>query len=266
MTASISRTAESVASTPRIGALPGVGGLFRKELMEWRRARRTWVVLVVTALFMTLTALNAWLQSALPADVTEGAPVPIFDPLANLIGSVGSQIFAVAAIFAVMGLIVAERESGILAWTASKPVSRSGIWLAKFGASIGVLWIVAGIIPLAATVGLVFAIYGSLPITPIVIMAIGMGMSIAFFVAVSLAASTVVTSQAAVAGIALGAMFLPQIMGLVVPAEFLPTSIVSWAIATATEGVPTIATPLVWAGTIAALAAFSLRRMERMEL
>jgi ABC-type transport system involved in multi-copper enzyme maturation permease subunit len=266
MTASFSRTAESVSSVPRIGALPGFGGLFRKELKEWRRARRTWVVMVITALFMTLAALNAWLQSVLPADVTEDAAAPIFDPMANLIGSVGSQIFAVAAIFAVMGLIVAERESGILAWTASKPVSRSGIWLAKFGSSIGILWIVAGIIPLAATVALIFTLYGPVAFAPVAVMAIGTGLSIGFYVAVSLAASTVVTSQAAVAGIALGAMFLPQLFGIVVPAEFLPTSILPWTIAAATEGVPTLVTPLVWFVTIVVLVAFSLRRMERMEL
>ena len=266
MTATISSNVGAVASAPRFGVLPGFGGLFRKELREWRRARRTWVVLLMSGLFMMLTALNAWLQSALPADATEGAAPPIFDPMANLIGSVGSQIFAVAAVFAVMSLIVGERESGLLAWTASKPVSRSGIWLAKFSSSVGILWLVAGIIPLAATVALILAIYGPVAIGPVLVMGVGTGLSIAFFVAVSLAASTVVTSQAAVAAIALGAMFLPQLLGIVVPAEFLPTSILPWTIAAATEGVPTVVTPVVWAATIAVLTVFSLRRMERMEL
>ena len=83
---------------------------------------------------------------------------------------------AIAAIFAVMGLIVGERESGTLAWTASKPVSRSAIWLSKFGVSTAVLWVAAGLIPLAATVALVIALYGPVPAGAVAIMAIGIAM------------------------------------------------------------------------------------------
>lgn len=110
-------------------------------------------------------ALNSWLQANVrPADPSQGVQDPIVDPTMNLVGVVSSQVFAVAAIFAVMSLIVAERESRTLAWTASKPVSRSAIWLAKFAVSAVVLWVAAGLIPLAATVALVLALYGPLPL------------------------------------------------------------------------------------------------------
>jgi ABC-type transport system involved in multi-copper enzyme maturation permease subunit len=268
MTATVSTVRTDVAGrTASAGMLAGFGGLFRKELMEWRRARRTWIVLLVSGAFMTLSALNSWLQSVLPADVTEGAPAPIFDPMANLGQGVASQIFVVAAIFAVMALITAERESGTLAWTASKPVSRSAIWLSKLVASSAVLWVVAAIVPLVATVALVLAIYGPLPVMPLVIIAVGMGMATALYIAVALAASTVVTSQAAVAGIAIGFMFLPQLLGLVVPSiELMPQSILVWSIMTAVGEPAGFLTVVSWAVTVAALVAFSFRRMERMEL
>jgi ABC-type transport system involved in multi-copper enzyme maturation permease subunit len=260
-------TSPAAAGASSVGFLPGFGGLLRKELTEWRRGRRTWIVLLISAAFMILTAVNAWLQSALPDEATEGAPAPVLDPFMNLIAGVSSQIFVVAAIFAVMAIITAERESGTLAWTASKPVSRSAIWLSKFVASSAVLWVVAAIIPLTATVALVLALYGSLSVIPVVILAIGMGMAISLYVAVALAASTVVTSQAAVAAIAIGFMFLPQFLGLIVlNMELLPQSVLQWSMLTAAGEAASLVTVVSWGVTIAALVAFSVRRMERMEL
>ena len=268
MTATVSTPrSEVTGSTVSQGVLPGFGGLIRKEFTEWRRSRRVWVVFLVSALFMTLAALNTWLQSVLPEEAREGAEAPILDPLMILVQSVSAQIFVVAAIFAVMALVTAERESGTLAWTASKPVSRGGIWLAKFSVSSAVLWIAAGIVPMAATVGLVLALYGPVPVLPVVVMTLGVGLSILLYVAVALAASTVVTSQAAVAAIAIGFMFLPQILGLLMPSpEFLPQSILAWSVAAGVGEPAGFITPVVWAVTVAGLVAFSLRRMERIEL
>src|SRR5918996_6123846 len=94
----------ALGRTDRLGLLPGFGGLLRKELTEWRRSRRIWVVFLVSALFMTLSALNSWLQTNLPAEAGDAALTPITDPMLILVGAVSSQLFAVAAIFAVMGL------------------------------------------------------------------------------------------------------------------------------------------------------------------
>ncbi|MGH2446611.1 MAG: ABC transporter permease [Candidatus Limnocylindria bacterium] len=265
MTAIVSSPAAAGASS--VGSLPGFGGLLRKELTEWRRGRRTWIVFLISAAFMTLTALNTWLQANLPDEATQGAPAPILDPFMNLVTGVSSQIFVVAAIFAVMAIITAERESGTLAWTASKPVSRSAIWLSKFVASSVVLWVVAAIIPLIATVALVLALYGPLSAAPVLILAVGMGMAIALYVAVALTASTLVTSQAAVAGIAIGFMFLPQFLGLIVPnMEFLPQSILQWSMLSAASETTSFVTVVSWAVTVIALVSFSVRRMERLEL
>ena len=265
MTAIASTSAAAGASS--VGFLAGFGGLLRKELTEWRRGRRTWIVFLISAAFMTLTALNTWLQANLPEEATVGAPAPVLDPFMNLVTGVSSQIFVIAAIFAVMALITAERESGTLAWTASKPVSRSAIWLSKFVASSAVLWLVAAILPLAATVMLVLALYGPLPVLPVVILAIGMGMAIVLYVAVALAASTIVSSQAAVAGIAIGFIFLPQFLGVIVPStEFLPQSILQWSMLTAAGESAGIVTVVSWAVTVVALVAIAMRRMERLEL
>ena len=255
------------AGAQRAPRLPGFGALAAKELTEWRRSRRIWVVLAVSGLFMALTALNAWLQATfLPADGSPGVPQPILDPVQNLIGAVGGQIFVVAAVFASMGLLAIERENGTLAWTFSKPVSRASVWLSKLGVAVAVLWIVAGIVPLLATVVLVTVLYGAFPLAPVGFMVLGIGMAVALFVAIVLAASTAVSGQAAVAAIAIGAIFLPQLVGLLVPAELLPTSILQWALATAVGAGPSVVTVVVWAVAVAVLVAFALRRMDRLEL
>ena len=265
MTAIVSTPAATGASS--VGFLAGFGGLLRKELTEWRRGSRTWIVFLVSAAFMTLTALNTWLQANLPEEAIEGAPAPVLDPFMNLLTGVSSQIFVIAAIFAVMALITAERESGTLAWTASKPVSRSAIWVSKFVASSAVLFVAAAVLPLVATVILVLALYGPLPVLPVVVLAIGMGMAIVLYVAVALTASTSVSSQAAVAGIAIGFIFLPQFLGVIVPnMEFLPQSILQWSMLTAAgESVGTV-TVVYWVVTVVALVATAGRRMERLEL
>jgi hypothetical protein len=92
-------------------------------------------------------------------------------------------------------------------------------------------------------------------------------MSIALFGAIVLAASTIVTSQAAVAAIGLAAVFLPQVLGAIVPiGPYLPTSILEWTLVTASGQSAELATPIVWAATVVFLVAFAARRMERMDL
>ncbi|HEU5325492.1 MAG TPA: ABC transporter permease subunit [Candidatus Limnocylindria bacterium] len=253
--------------TNSTGFLPGFGALVRRELTEWRRARRTWVVFLVSTVFLTLGSLNSWLISHLPADVTEGAEAPNLDPLANFLGPITTHVFVITAIFAMIAIIAAERESGTLAWTASKPVSRSAIWMSKFASASGVLWVVAGVLPLAAAVAVVVVLYGAVPVTTIAAVALGMAMIIVLYTAVALAASTVVTSQAAVAGITLVVISVaPMIAQLLPDPTMMPTSILDWSVRLGVGQATSIVSVIGWGVTVAALVAFSLRRMERLEL
>jgi ABC-type transport system involved in multi-copper enzyme maturation permease subunit len=268
MTASISTTRPTTAvTTSSFGLMPGFGALARRELAEWRRARRSWIVFLVSGVFLTFGALNSWLITQLPADITEGGEVPNLDPIMNFLGPITTHVFVIAAIFAVIALIAAERESGTLAWTASKPVSRSAIWLSKFATATGVMWVVAGLLPLAASVAVVNVLYGPVPVTTIAAVAVGMGMVIAIYVAVALTASTLVTSQAAVAGITFAVISVAPMLAQFLPdPTFMPTSILDWSVRLGV-GEPVSIVPVIgWAATIGAMVAFSLRRMERMEL
>lgn len=265
MTATTAQSATAASST--VGVLPGFGALVRRELMEWRRARRSWIVFLVSALFLTLASLNNWLISVLPSDVTEGAEPPILDPLMNLLSPISTHVFVIVAVFAIIALITAERESGTLAWTASKPVSRSAIWLAKFVSASVVMFILAGALPLAATVAVVVVLYGAVPVTTVAAVAIGMAMIIVLYVAVALAASTAVTSQAAVAAITLAVLWFAPMLGAFLPdPTIMPWAILDWSVRLGAGQPVGFVAPISWAVTVVALTAISLRRMERMEL
>ena len=255
------------AGASAAGLLPGFGSLVRRELTEWRRAHRSWMVLLFSTLFLTLAALNGWLQTVLPADVTEGAEPPNLDPIMSLVGPISTHVFVVAAIFAVLALITAERESGTLAWTASKPVSRSAIWMAKFASASGVMWLLAAALPLAATVALVTVLYGAVPATTVALIAVGMAMIIVLYMAVALAASTFVTSQAAVGAIALGVLWFAPMLGAFLPdPTVMPWAILDWSVRLGVGEQASFFAPISWVLTVVALIAISLRRMERMEL
>ena len=128
-------TGAAVAPRSADRRLAGLGALLRKDVTEWVRGRRAWVIAIVTTLFMVLTAANGWITNQIAANVPDGVEAPEVGslvPLDNLFAAVGAQVWVLAAIFAVGSLIVAERQSGTLSWVASKPVSRSAIWVSKW--------------------------------------------------------------------------------------------------------------------------------------
>lgn len=272
MTASTYPITARVAGAARLGSLAGTRPLLRKELGEWRHGRRAAVVLIVTTLFMVLTAANsaitALIIASLPSDANVQGPASMA-PLDNLMAAASSQIFVVAAILAAMSLLVVERESGTLAWIASKPVSRGGIWLAKWLGGSAALGVAAGIVPVAVTVLAVTGLYGLPPVAAVAAMTIGIVAAVALYVAIALATSTVTSNQGAVAAITLAAFVLPTILGSLLPFDirpFLPTSILEWAVATSIGMDVGVITPLVYAGSMVMIGLFSVRRMERIEL
>src|SRR6185312_16001696 len=159
-----------------------------------------------------------------------------------------------------------ERETGTLAWIASKPVSRTSIWVSKWISATLVLFVAAGLVPLLLTAAVVTVLYGLPSLVAVALAAVGIA---ALFVAVALAASTLVASQPAVAGITFGAFFLPTILAAIVPfqiAPFLPTSILSWTMGLSAGADVGIVTPIAWLIGIVTLGVFSARQMGKLEL
>jgi ABC-2 type transport system permease protein len=275
MTASIDTTTTftDAATAGAFGdRFTGLRALARKDLAAWGHGFRVWVILAISTAFMTLAAanaaLNAFIATQLPPGTVPPQPLPI-DPVVNLAAAVGAQIFVFAAIFSAMSLLTGERERGTLAWVASKPVSRGAIWLSSWGVGSAVVTIAAAIVPLAVTVAVVVVLYGMVPPVVVAGVAVGMTATIVLFMAVGLAASTVTTNQAAVAAIGFAVMFVPQILGGLLPVDitpFLPTSIFAWTMQVVSGADAGFVTPIAWVVGVAALAVAGIARMERLEL
>ena len=261
-------------ATHRSSLLPGLRALVRKDVAEWIHGSRAVVVLAIVSLFMTLAAANMWINAWVIANVPEAAAggadkMISLDPLANLMAGVASQIFVFATIFVAMSLLVRERESGTLAWIASKPVNRSSILVSKWLSASAVLWVVAGIVPLVLSAVVVTVLYGAPALGAVLVLAIGVGATIAFFVAVALAASTFQASQPAVAGITFAVLLVPTLLGAIVPfdlASVLPTGILSWTMGLASGASVGFATPIAWLAGMVFLAVIGSRRMATLEL
>ena len=269
MTASIVIPAAASAAAPRFA---GLGALVRKERMEWFRGRRAWVVLAVTTAFMTLTAANAWinttLRQAFPSEETAGLEPLSMLPMDNIGAAIGAQFFILVSIFAVASLVIRERESGTLAWVASKPVSRSSIFAAKWITATAMLAVVAAIVPLAATVALAVPMYGEPPIVPVVAAGVGMMATVAFYAVLGIALGTILPSTSAVAGVAFAIFALPLFVGLVpLPlTQFMPHEILGWIMGVTVGQDVGFVTPIAYVVVTGAVAAYGMRRLERLEL
>ena len=273
MTAQSIPSGAVAAPRPADRRLAGLGALLRKDTTEWLRGRRAWVVFVLTAAIMVLTAANSWIVTQIAASLPPDAGADVgeitLDPVQNLLASVGTQLFVIAAILAVGSVLVAERQAGTLAWVASKPVSRRSIWLSKWISSTAILGVSAVALPLAVTAGIVTVLYGAPDPAVVVGLGVGMAALVAFFTAVGILAGTVLTSQVAVIAVGLGALMLLPMIGAVLPPELaalMPASILFWA-AGAFAGMPApVTTPIAFALTVAVIVAIGLRRIDRIEL
>jgi ABC-2 type transport system permease protein len=252
-------------SATNLGLL-GFGPFLRKELSEWWQRRAifaTFAAVTVLGLIGTLaTRIDQWLTGLAP-----GAAV--LDPTTNVLGALFDQWILFAAIFASIGLLIQERSTGTLAWTLSKPISRTSLLLAKWVVGVAMLTLFGLVLPLAVSVGVATWAYGSVPDLGRVATLGGVLIAVpAFYVAFNLALSTRLNSQAGVAAIAAGAAMVPLLFGGFLPVlvELWPTSMSSVAMAMAGGEEAHLPTILSWAVVVMGLGIAGLVIFQREDL
>jgi ABC-2 type transport system permease protein len=253
--------------------LLGLRNVIRKDLSDWFHSKRPWIVIAVTTIVFALAAGNAWITDwvarSLPANPGDGpAKMLSMQPLDNVLFALGTQFIILVVIFATMSLLIAERDSGTLAWTISKPVSRTSVLVSKWLTATTVLWLTAVVIPLTLTTALVTVLYGLPDVATVVFLGVTLITVPAFFVAVALAAATLVPSQAAVGAIGMAVFAAPLILAGVVPAigPFFPGSIFDWGVAISTGGPASLVTPLAWLVGLGLLFILARWRLNAMDL
>lgn len=232
--------------------LLGFRPFLRKELASWWRSRAALVT------FAAVTALAIIGTLAIRIDqFAGGVPTPdMLDSTANILGGQFEQWVTVAAILASIGALIHERATGTLAWTLSKPVSRTTVLLAKWIASVLMLAAFSVFLPLTVSSGVATLAYGSMPDFGVVatygLVLLGIP---AFIVAMNLALATRIDSQAGIAAIALAVFAAPYFLGSFLPAlaELWPTSIGAMAGLVATGSGPNLTTIVSWAACTVAI-------------
>jgi ABC-type transport system involved in multi-copper enzyme maturation permease subunit len=226
--------------------LQGFWPFFAKELSEWWKGRGALATVVVLSALGTLGTFATRID-----ELGGGTPTAAqLDPTSNILGAQFEQWIVFASIFASIGMLVSERSSGTLAWTLSKPVSRSALLLAKWSAGTLMLTAFGLVIPLAWTMGIATFAYGELP-NPATIAEFGLLLAAApaFIVALNLALATRLQSQGAIAAIGFAVAVTPYIASTFLPilAELWPTSMAHMATVVASGEAPNLPTITSWA-------------------
>lgn len=260
----------ATATSPGLGTtnfgLLGFGSFMRKELAEWWQRRAilaTFGAITVLGIIGTLaTRIDEWLSGLAPAAAQ-------LDPTMNVLGALFDQWILFAAIFASIGLLIQERTTGTLAWTLSKPISRTSLLLAKWLVAVAMLAVFGLVLPLAVSVVVATWAYGSVPDLGRVATFGGVLIALpAFYVAFNLALSTRLNSQAGVAAIGAGAAMVPLLIGGFLPVlvELWPTSMSSVAMAMAGGEAPHLPTILSWAVVMIGLGIAGLVIFQREDM
>jgi ABC-2 type transport system permease protein len=209
-------------------SLQGFFPFFWKELSEWWKGRGALATVIVLSALGTLGTLATRID-----ELGGGTPTrEQLNPTYNILGAQFEQWIVFASIFASIGMMVSERNSGTLAWTLSKPVSRTALLLAKWSAGTLMLTMFGLVIPLAWCAGVATLAYGGLPdLATLVKFLLVLAAAPAFIVALNLALGTRLQSQGAIAAIGFAVALTPFLASAFLPvlAEVWPTSMAHMA-------------------------------------
>lgn len=204
-----------------VGPFTGFGNFLRKELRDWWKSWRLIVVFAVMTLILSMMVFKGYKnvqekEQLLPGQTKELIAtrllLVVFEPPPNVAGLV-VQIFIM--IFSTMGLMTNEKSSGTLAWNLSKPLGRTGLFVAKWLAATIMLWLCMCVGPVTVA-SICMKAYHKIDVD-IVKMAPVVGASVAWialWVLLSLTVSLRFQSQAAVAGIMIAFWAAPNLFGV----------------------------------------------------
>ncbi|MFL5641973.1 MAG: ABC transporter permease [Chloroflexota bacterium] len=266
MTAQSSAVARGTSTAPR-HALLGFGTVVGKEFTEWVRGPKALIILgisVLGAVFMTLIPFIAEATNE-----AESAGLLSHDPTANVLLGWTGQTVALIAVLSTMALLSTERDRGTLAWTLTNPVSPTSVIAAKYVVALGVFVTTALLLPMIVSIALATVVYGGVPDLRVIGTFLGLFVALpAFYIALTVALGTGVKSTVGIAGIAFAVMFLPQVIGGLLPvvADLSPTSIGTWALHVAKGEPASMLTPIGWAISMVVLIVGAKLVFERQEL
>jgi ABC-2 type transport system permease protein len=209
---------------------------FRKEVLEQWRTNRMLIASVVLVFFGISSPLLAkfmpQVMQFIPGAEEFAALIPqptVMDAYAQYLKNIG-QFIILLALLVSMGAVAIEKEKGTAAMILVKPLPRGAFLLSKFCALSLTFIVGLGLATLAAYYYTVY-LFGAVDfIAWLAMNALVLAYAL-MYIAITLLFSTLVRSQAAAAGLSVGALMIFALLG-VVPAftSYLPAQLLDWSL------------------------------------
>ena len=186
----------------------GAGTIFRHESRIWWKSRRWWVQLLLwTGLLNGLLLGFLWI-----AEQANETGIRLEEPAVGVV-DVFPQYLGLAVLLSTIGVVVLtqgimldERRQGTLEWVLAKPVSRTGVVIAKYAAHLLPVLVIFVIVPWSGLYWLLSRELGEpWPLGEFLLVTAMVALLLAFTVALTLALGTWTTSRAVVVGVPIAA-------------------------------------------------------------
>ncbi|MGB7859933.1 MAG: ABC transporter permease subunit [Acidimicrobiia bacterium] len=183
----------------------GLANLLRKEFGQWWTTKLWWIQTLIWLLLLNGITTIIMLDSSGMGDEA------LVDESVRSFFLIGATSIAIGIVLTLQGSIVGEKELGTAAWVMSKPASRASFVVAKLISHFTGFAVTAIVIPSAVfliTAKLILPL--SVPIGPFLIGMAVMGLSILFYVTLTLALGCLFKGRGPVAGIGITLILMGQ--------------------------------------------------------
>ena len=218
-------------TAPDTGTFSGFRPIFRKEIDEWFATHRAVLAAMAATIITAAGPIGYWIYKGGLRAGKLSLPESSYDNVVTVPSSVIGTLGYFIVIALTMGMIVREQDLGTLQWVFTKPLSRSGLVLAKWLANSLMCILTILIVPSIVTFGAMDAMFGLHNRDELILGMVGIAVLFVFQCALSCGISAIFSSTAAVAGISFALFFLPILITPVIHdwARLLPAQIANVA-------------------------------------
>jgi ABC-2 type transport system permease protein len=190
--------------------LGGFGNMLRKEMGQWWGTKLWWIQTLVWVLIINgVTTIVMMSEQGSPDEIYQEV-ILTFLPILTVV--------AFGAIATVQGAIVGEIELGTAAWVISKPASRSAFILAK-AISYSVGFLITGIVipSVLFIIEVQLLLEVSLPLQPFMASVGLMGLSLLFYLMLTLMLGAVAKNRGPIIGIGIAFIMVGLLLKGLIP-------------------------------------------------
>ena len=249
----------------------GFWNVFRHESRTWWDTRRWWLQLLLwTGVLTAMLQALLWVAEQ-AGGAAAGPPVGVAEVFPQYIG-IAVLLSIIGVVVLNQGVMLDERRDGMLEWVLAKPVSRTGMVLAKFAAHGLPTMLILVVVPWAALYGVLTVNQGEpWPLADFLTVSGLVGLLLLFTLALTMLLGAWTTSRAFVIGAPIAAGMLYDSVHVVardlagrLPFPWELTTLATQAAAGAdlTSVIPVVAT----AGWIALTVAATAWRFNREQI